>query len=78
MCNHKNRALSCERVYSVRRAEEEAVTRMSHRRSWSANSSLGVIGSAVADAEATEATGAPSTPIEAIDAATEGGMEMPL
>ena len=76
--NHKNRASSCERVYSVHRAEEEAVTRMSHRRSRSAKSSLGVIGSTVADAEATEATGAPSTPIEAVDAATEGGMEMPL
>ena len=76
--NYKNRASSCERVNSVRRAEEEAVTRMSHRQSRSAKSSLGVIGSTVADAEATEATGAPSTPIEAVDAATEGGMEMPL
>ena len=54
------------------------MTRMSHRQSRSAKSSLGVIGSTVADAEATEATGAPSTPIEAVDAATEGGMEMPL
>ena len=54
------------------------MTRMSHCQSRSANCSLGVIGSTVADAEATEATGAPSTPIEAVDAATKGGMEMPL